>query len=361
LEASVTVNFAKYGLRDNPFVSGPVVRIDSTDERINGKLYCKELAEEQLKKFHKLVSLEKIAIYVNADKEVLGTGKSALMAAAYWEMVAANTKAVWVEATGGITINSILGKIVDTLVVRKYIAKIKETIDVTSTDELKQALLQKTTLPSDAKIDAVKRILSMPDEQIPWKYSNIRRSIPMYSLTDVFGAILNILFSVDGSHFFFFIDQFEEYIIASSRGARLNQMGNDLNDLFRALQGQATLVVSLHPAAESLFQSAAGDYVQSLAPVKQNSIFVPKLDGPMTARMVRYYLDAFRSRDSNHTGTVFPFSNKAIESLTEELDYNPRDVINALRTALTLGVEAGKVPIDWDFINSPDNRDLIIG
>ena len=205
-----------YGLRDNPFVSSPIIRIDSTDKRLNGRLYCKELAVPQLKKFNRLASFEKPAMYVNSEREVLGTGKSAFMASAYWDMVDSKSdyNAVWVEATGNTTINSILGKVVDTLVVRKYISHIKESIDVSSSAELRKVLSQSTSSPSGAVIDALRKILELPDEQIAWKYSNIRRSIPMYSLTEIFGAILKLLFAIETKkHFFFFVDQFEEYVM----------------------------------------------------------------------------------------------------------------------------------------------------
>lgn len=351
-------DWSKYRLKDRPFVVTPKIQIDAKDKRTNGKLFCKDVMKEEHERLLDLATSRTNVIYVSSDESVLGVGKSALMAYAYWKLKQRKEDVIWIEATGGISMSPTLGRIVDAMILEGHISKIKRAIDVTKSEAIKVALKNSIISPSPTLIRALKKILSMPDEDIAYKYANIRRSILIYSTTEVFRYLLALFEAVGVGYFYFFIDQFEEYIMAHSGKSGLRKLGDEVNDLLRNCAERACLVLSVHPNAETVLDSAAGSFITTFAPLKNSLIVVHRLTPEECKRITQYYLDEFRE-DSK--GDPFPFEESVIRYLSYKASYNVRDLIKLLRNALIEGAKKGFPPIDNKFISNERNHFRVLG
>src|SRR5437870_6085682 len=113
---SITFSWQRYNLRDLPFVDVPAINVSAVDPRINGQLFCEEVVQTEFSKLMRLISTRPSVIYLNSAETVLGAGKSALMAAAYWRIKAQHGDAIWAEATGGLSASTTLGRVLDAMV-----------------------------------------------------------------------------------------------------------------------------------------------------------------------------------------------------------------------------------------------------
>jgi hypothetical protein len=157
-----------------------------------------------------------------------------------------------------------------------------------------------------------------------------------------------------------FIDQFEEFVQAHRGAAQLGVLGNDVNDLLRALQNRASLVLSLHPAAESVIMLAAGQYIKTLAPITQETmITVPPMTPKDGIKLASVYLSEYRSKNSTKPLT-HPFSEEALEYICQKTEGNPRLFIMALHNAIWEGAEKDYALIDADFISDPSNHAKVL-
>ena len=111
------VELNQYKLTKLPFLAIPAIRIDSSDTRANGRLFCREIAEPQISVAEQLILTGEFPmIFLRTEEAVLGNGKSAFMAAAYWSIYDKGKNSLWAEATTNPNIRDLLSKILDSIV-----------------------------------------------------------------------------------------------------------------------------------------------------------------------------------------------------------------------------------------------------
>ena len=350
----------KYDLKDNPFVTSPIVNVFSNDKRINGQLFCKEIVSDEFEKLMTLISEEPNMIFVYSPISVLGTGKSALMAAAYWELRKKKENAIWAEATAGIATSPTLGRVVDSMLAEGVIDRMKKMIGDISYDRIFRMLRTRFT-PTPGLVGALTKVLQTTPDETAKKFTNVRRSLLTFSAIDVFGYLTALMMECGLKRPTIFIDQFEEFVVTHHGFALLNKLGNEMNDLLRATQGKVTLVVSLHPEAEGVFREAAGRYVGELAPISdQTMIKVPLFDQDDSVKLATCYLQEYRVEGSEKP-QIHPFQEDVLRYTCVDVHRRLRAFIIALHNALLQGARQGYVEINGGFISNEGNHVKIFG
>jgi len=343
------IDWKQYGLTNIPFLAIPAINIDSVDIRANGRLFCKEIAERPLEKMKQLILSESFPmIFLRTESEVLGNGKSALLAAAYWDLRDQGKNLLWSTATPDPKIRDLLSRILDSIVKEEKLKALREKLDPISSTKIQNILAAKTEKLGSSAIYAMLQLLSAKEYELTYVYSNIRRRIPVQSHADLFGAFLNLFYAIDEPRFTVFVDQFEIYVRCHRTASEQASLSEDLNLLHRAIGESTTLVVTIHPIAEGILRHSAPEF-ETFTRIEKCSVDLPKYDEEDLVKMVKYYLRAFRPE--GYDGDEFhPFDEKVIRYAAHRTDMNPRDLISALRAGLVYGSFQKYAKIDEKFL-----------
>lgn len=350
-----------YYVRDIPFVEFPSISVYSKDDRINGTIFSVLGMKDSYEKLLGFIEREKGVSYIRSESEVLGTGKSALMAAIYWrckndEKLRESMLPVWVDVTDFRTITQLMGRVLDTLVFEQVTDIIKDKIGDLSYKSLDGFLSTEKRQRSPSVIFALSRILSMPKEELPWKYVNIKRSISTVSAVEVFHYIMMLFRKCDKRHVLVFIDQFEEYVSHQSGAAKIKRLGEDVNDILRAIQECQNLsfVLTLHPVTQRDFERAAGPLIDTFGTIKENSVTITPFKPEHLVEMAKKYMAEFRIPEAPpNLDPLHPFEKDAILYIAEKSYGIPRLFIRFLHNAMIEAALANKKKISLGFIKQP--------
>lgn len=356
----MSYEWSRYDLEDNPFLLRPAINVWALDKRLNGRLFCEEIVSDQMKKLMSLITRELNVVYVNSPLSVLGTGKSAVMAAAHWRLMDKERTVIWVEATGGVSTSPTLGRIVDSMVGQGIFDDMYRVIGEITYDRIRGMLSDFYRNPSPALTQALVKVFRTPPGETAKKFANIRRSILISSAIELFGYLISLMTACGLTRPVIFIDQFEEYVRAHRGSWQLGRLGNDINDLLRAIQNRATLVVSLHPEAEKVLMTAAGSWVRTFAPISVETMVTIEPMTPKDAvKLASFYLSEYRKEGSDKP-VIYPFTEDVLKYISLKTNQNPRSFITALHNALVEGALQYYVDIDAKFVSNEDNHSKVL-
>lgn len=356
------LDWSRYYLRDIPFVELPTVNPTSSDLRINGRIFSREGFEAQYQGLLGLIQREKGLCYVRAESDVLGTGKSALLAAVYWDLKDDKKKRdrytpVWADVETPGSISQLLGRVLDAMVTENVIDSIKSELKDLTPSSISSLLSKRIRQPSPSAVLAVSRILQMPTDELSMKYVNIRRSISMVSAVEVFQYILTAYGRTEEKRrVVVFINQFEEYVRTQRGIAGLRRLGEDMNDLIRSVQncGNITFVLTLYPSSEAMLQTV-GPIIETFGTIRANSVTTGELDTPSFLAIAKAYLDKFRTENAPRgIGPLHPFDEDVVTFFANECNGIPRNFIRYLHNALVEAALAGHGTVTLDFVKSPE-------
>ncbi len=332
-----------YYFTEMPFKEGSYIDPQLSDPRLNGTIFSKSGMENAFRKILDLIELRRAFCYVRSEEDSRGTGKSALMAAVYWNLKAKEKLRflpVWVTVHDFRTINQLMSRIVDTLVFADATDIIKNALsDWTAASIQSFILKRKRILPSQAA--ALSAILSQQKETLAWKYANIKRSYPTGPV-EVFSVLMLMFAEADKRRLVVFIDQFEEYV-EYQHGAKLTQLANDLKDLYRtmAASGNLSFVVTMHPRTQNLFESQAADILSTYGDIMGNAATIDPLKPSNLISIAKAYIEHYRSedfpKDLRNKNPIFPYSEDLLTYVSEHCGGNPRILIRVLGNMLEIG------------------------
>ncbi|MCK4477386.1 hypothetical protein KAU88_02520 [Candidatus Bathyarchaeota archaeon] len=353
-------DWRRYDLKDNPFTDQAFINIWANDRRLNGRLFCEEIVTKEMGKLMSLIVRKPNLIFVYSPRVVKGTGKSALMAAAYWKLYDAKQNVVWAEATGGYSTSPTLGRIIDSMVAEGVFDNMKEAIGEISYSRIRDMLKASYRIPLPSLVGALVRILEMGPEDTAKKFANIRRSIRVSSATEVFGYVVALMEACKLGRLIVFIDQFEEFVRSHRGYAALDRLGNDINDLFRATLGRASLVVSMHPEAFEIFGKAASEYIPEIVQIgEERTVTLGPFESDDAIRLAAYYLGKYKIEGSEKP-ELYPFEESVLRYIHLKTQKNPRPFIISLHNALIEGAMEEHVSIDENFIKDTTNHQRVL-
>ena len=346
----ILVDLTRYYLKDIPFLAIPAIDIDSSDTRANGRLFCEEIAEEPLMMMKELTLSDAFPmIFVRTESAVLGNGKSAFLAAAYWDLYDKGKNVVWARATLNPRIRDLLSRILDSFVKEGKIKAIREKLYPVSPRSIRKALGATSLKVGSSTVYAVNQLIRAEDHELTYIYSNIRRRIPVLGHVDLFGSLLRLFYATGNPRLTIFIDQFEEYVRAHRSTSTRIKLSNELNDLLRAVGESTTLVVTTHPEAEGILSTSAPEF-ETFIRIEQSSVDLPSYDEEELVKMTKFYLREFRAR-GYRGDDLFPFEEDIVRYAAHRTDLNPRNLMIALRVGLVY-LSLRKHPrIDEKFLN----------
>jgi hypothetical protein len=354
-------DWKNYYLKDNPFKETPYIVVELNDDRINGRLFSKEGFEKPYAEALRLIKRKKPMVYIRSDDTGRGTGKSALLAALYWDIrkskeLSKEHMPVWVSVHDFRTINQLMGRIVETFVFAGIIDEIKGNIGTVDYKAIKTALKKagKTQVLS-SEVAGLTRILELPNEELAWKYVNIRRSFPTLGSIELFTDLLLIFHSINPVRIVTFIDQFEEYV-EYQYGQRLTQLANDIKDLYRAIGAaeNLTFVVTMHPKTQSKFESRAQEIISTYGEVMDNAATVEPVSESNLIQMSKLYISRYRTEKQPPKWVdTYPFTPKAVSYIAKRSKANPRVMIRLMSNALEEAAYDNRKVVNTEYLEDP--------
>ena len=343
------IDWTRYEFREIPFLAVPAIDIRSRDKRANGRLFYKEPFNNLFENMKKRVLSEQFPwFYLGSSSTVFGNGKSAFLAALFWDLVELKKNVIWAAATSTPRMRDLLARIIDALVSQGKIADLNLRLSPLSIDKIAQILSEKDLHLSPSTIYALYQLISASQHTITFVYSNIKRSIPVQEHTDLFAALLNLLYASGEPRLIILIDQFEEYVRSHATSAQRQNLGYELNDLLRSTGESTTIVVTTHPEAESiLFSQPEAD---TFATIETSSVSLPSWNEQNLIGMARYCMETYRT-PAYSKDPLYPFEEGVMKYFVHRTSLNPRSLILALRAALLLGSFEDYVVVDEGFLN----------
>lgn len=353
-------DWSKYYFTDIPFKEASFLQPELDDYRLNGKIFNMFGVEEAYNNLLDLIRLERSICYVRSDDMSRGTGKSALMARAYWMLVESKEESkrffpVWVSVHDFRTINQLMGRVVDTLVFAGVIDVVKDALGVVNYKNVDAFLGRKKRQRIPSEIGALKSILELPNEKLAWKYINIRRTYPTIGSVELFSDLMIMFGLADTRRVLIFIDQFEEYA-EYQRGQRLIQLGQDIKDLYRCMStcGNLSFIVTMHPNTQRDFESRASEIIKTYGEIMENATTVPMLQPNHLVEIAMAYIRFYRSKDfPKGLDEKYPFTREVMGYVAENSRNNPRIMIRILGNLLREAKLSGTKEITFKFIKTP--------
>lgn len=379
-----------YFLKGNPFPQMAIIDPFSTDVRLNGMIFNKEIFREEIADLRQKINSRINLIYITGGGWERGVGKSALMVQE------------WKRLSNQHGITSIYVKVrskcgpsdfCDDIVIKWHEGGFLW-------DALKKLLLKYAEEASSPKINStdVRAFIStypkMTDEiqfglfsflykietvvsdvarwirsQSSLVKENIVRSLFEAYLTkpssfpvewlkitkkkgtdkiECFRTMMELMRISGYKYHYFFLDQFEE-TIEPLRGTSLSVFSTGMSSLLRACAGQATITVTLHPVAEQALAQPEGKHVISLASLdKRHKIDVNTMTPSEGVKLCISYMKPFRRGKPDEP--LYPFHEDAVKYLTYLANGVPRVFLENMNRAIETGVSQNYAVLTLDFL-----------
>jgi hypothetical protein len=350
------VEWSKYFLKDIPFLAIPAIKITSSDDRTNGKIYYSKFAEKEIKEIMAMINLEAFPwVFLQTGEATLGNGKSAFMAHIYWNLKKEEKNVLWAYLRDEPRLIHLLSEILDAFVSEGKLQKLKKSVHPITPDEIRKCLKNSPHSYSDRVIHALNKLLNEDDDKLVYTFSIIKRSIPNQNHAELFGALIHLAYATGEKRFTIFLDQFEEYVKAHANTGQTIKLGNEINDLQREIGETTTLVASTHPEVTAAIISSTPEAETFTKIDSRSSVSLPLMTRTDLLEMTLTYLQRFRVH--NYDGAIYyPFEEDVILYSAERTGLVPRDLILALRQGLLYGAIDDFPPINEIFLRKSHSK-----
>ena len=347
----MTLTLSDYFLTDMPFIDISTLNPYSRDVRLNGQVFIEDGSKPKLEKMLNRIKNGETITYVSSTTTTKGTGKSAMMAAAYWQLEDKKRPALWTSIQGGRTSNALVGRILDSAIKYGFVKKIIEKIKDPSESNLSKIIDKYEHPPSPGIVGGLVKVLEATDWEMAAKLSRIKVSIANYGPIEVFGYFLYLVHSAFDASPTIFIDQFEDYVQAQFGTQNLQRLSDDWRSLLEACRQKASLVVSIHDEAEGILRSLPNSRLAPVNPLSR--IIIDPITEDQGIRLTAEYMKHFRPPNYKNT-KLYPFEDDCIQYLVRKTAGNPRYLIAALRQLLISAAERDTKAISLKFVKTPE-------
>jgi hypothetical protein len=339
------IDWSRYNLSNLP-IPGKLPRIDvkSPDNRVNGTLIYEPVVKDVLEKLRGFVEQDASPILLNSKDLVLGTGKSAVLAAEYWRLMHEKQTCFWVEVTGIVQMKRILLKVAYEMMLTGAIDSIKKKLELLG--GIREGL---SRVPEARWFERpltrwMVDVLSSPSENFPLALADVTRKTRAFSVTDAFIFTLDLYKSLVSKRIFIFLDQLEIYV----RTNTARQIAVEMNELQRGVSERAVLLATTHTDALFKLREECGPDVQTFlenAPVLQ----LPQYSAKDLSDIGQFLLSKFRKGQAPR---YYPFTEDSMEYIARRSANNARRFLIRMRSALMLGAISEYPTLDRKFLTS---------
>lgn len=339
------IDWSKYRLRDLP-IPGKLPRVDvkSPDDRINGRIFYEPAVRKSLQELDGFVDQDSSPILLNSKDMVLGTGKSAVLAAEYWKLIDNGETCFWVEVTGISPMKRILLKVAYEMTVSGAVDKLKKKL--VSMGGIHQGLYRapETKFQQRPLSRWMTSTLSSATDDFPILLADVTRKTRAFSVTDAFIFFLELYKRMVSERIFIFLDQLEIYV----RYTNARQIALEMNELNRGISDKAILLGTMHTDALVKLQDECGPDVQTFldgAPVIQ----LPQYSASDLVEIGVFLLSKYRKGQADR---FYPFTGESLGHIAKKSGNNIRRFLVRMRAALMLGATSGYPALDNRFLSS---------
>lgn len=379
-----------YFLKGNPFPQMAIIDPYSTDVRLNGMIFNKEVFQEEVADLGQKIDSRINLIYITGGGWERGVGKSALMVQE-WKKLAnqPGITSIYVKVRSKSGPADFCDDIVLKWhesgflweVLKKLLLKYAEEAssprvsggDVGAfistypkmTDEIQFGLFSflykvetvvsdvamwihsRSSLAKEKIVQAfLETCLSKPSN-FPDEWLKVTRKKGTDRI-ECFRTMMELMRISGYRYHYFFLDQFEE-TIEPLRGASLSVFSTGMSSLLRACAGQATIAVTLHPVAEQALAQPEGKHVISLASLdKRHKIDVNMMSPPEGINLCISYMKLFRRGKPDDA--LYPFDEDLVKYLTYLVNGVPRLFLEGMNRAVETGVLKNHALLNLDFL-----------
>jgi hypothetical protein len=338
------IDWSRYKLEDLPIPGSlPLIDITAGDDRINGKIFYEPVAAESLDSLTSFIAQGNSPIFLNSKDAVLGTGKSAVMAAEYWKHVGKDT-CFWVNVVGASPMKTILLKVAYEMSLSGAIEHMKKRLVAKGGIQEGLQKIPELQLTRQPLAHWIVQTLSAGTEAFPLALADVKRKTRAFSVTEAFVFVLDVYKKVVGKRVIIFLDQLEMYVRYNSA----RQISLELNELHRGISDKAILVATMHTDALVKLQTQCGPDVQTFlenAPVIQ----LPRYSAQDLVRIGTFLLSRFRKGQADK---FYPFTEDSLSFIAQKSGNNIRRFLVRMRSALMFGARSGYEPLNRKFLSS---------
>jgi len=349
------IDWSKYKLRDLPIVSKfPRVDVHSGDERVNGRLFCEQVARKCLDEIHAYVLQDSSPILLTSKEVVLGTGKSAILAAEYWRLREADETCLWTQVTGLSPMRTILLKVAYEMVRSRAIAQIKNKL--TSVGGISEGLRKMPNIsPSHPLIPWLRTVLSSEFEDFPIALADVKRKTRAFSVSEAFSFVLSVYQALVKKKMHIFLDQLEIYV----RYNTARQISAELNELIRGTSENALLLATMHNDALVKLENDCGEDVRTFLS-NAPKVEVPEYSADDLVKIGLYLISKHRIGRAGNLDSFYPFDEKAMKYIARKSGNNIRKFLVRIRAALMFGALSDYPTIDRKLLSSETAKARIL-
>ena len=379
-----------HALKGNPFPQMAIIDPYSTDVRINGMIFNKEVFQEEIADLRQKIDSRINLIYITGGGWERGVGKSALMVQEWKRLIGQpqitsiyikiRSKSGPADFCDDIVLKwheeGFLWEALKKLLLRYAQEAPSPKVDVGDvrafistypkmTDDIQFGLFSFLYKIDTVASDVARWICSqssLAKEKIietfletyltkPSSFSDEWLKITRVKGTDKIEClrVMMELMRISGHlYHYFFLDQFEE-TIEPLRGAGLSVFSTGMSSLLRACAGQATIIVTLHPVAEQALGQPEGKHVISLASLdKRHKIDINVMSPPEGVKLCLSYMNLFRRGKPENP--LHPFNEDTVKYLTYLANGVPRPFLESMNRAIEVGISKDYALLTLDFI-----------
>ena len=379
-----------YFLKGNPFPQMAIIDPHSTDVRLNGMIFNRDIFQEEIADLRQKIDSRINLIYIAGGRWERGVGKSALMVQE-WKRLGTQPgiTSIYVKVRpksgpadfcddivlrwheGGFlwkALKKLLLKYaeeasspkVDDGDVRAFISTYAEMTDEiqfglfsflykieTVVSDVARWIRSRSSLAKEKIVQAfLETYLTKPSSFLD-EWLKITRKKGTDKM-ECFRTMMELMRISGYLYHYFFLDQFEE-TIEPLRGASLSVFSIRMRSLLRACIGQATIAVTLHPMAEQALDQPEGKHVISLASLdKRHKIDVNKMSPLEGIKLCISYMKLFRRGKPDDA--LYPFNEDMVKYLTHLANGVPRLFLECMNRAVETGVSKNHALLTLDFL-----------
>jgi hypothetical protein len=382
--------YKDYLLRNNPFPETATLEPTSGDPRTSGEIFNDKVFAEEIQDLWKRIDSKINVIYVTGGGWERGIGKSALVFNTWKSLrTRENATAVYLRASAKSKPSDFCNRIVANWHKEGYLWQAfkdllqnyrncpNPKIPASKIDSLLQTYrdmpdrvhLRAFTFERESKVaDGIQKwahnrvdgmvpeathvlfetyLTSPGDFMANW--SNLK--VKGHDDIDFFDSMLKLFDLTKKSHHYFVIDQFEDAVRGNQGKNQLANFCSEMRRIIVACARKATIIVTLHPESEEILEERGGEHLTGLADTdERHKLDIKEITMDEAVDLALSYLEYFRLPNCKPKTGLFPFDAKAIEYVRYTKGGAARDILQALATAIEIGVEAQCSSLDMDFL-----------
>jgi hypothetical protein len=168
---------------------------------------------------------------------------------------------------------------------------------------------------------------------------------------DFFATVLKLLSLTKIAYHYFVIDQFEDAVRGNQGKNQLANFCSEMRRIIVACAGKATILVTLHPESEDILSQRGGEHLIGLAGLDdRHKLDIKEITRDEAVGLALSYLRYFRLPNTNPKNDLYPLDDDIVRYVRHIKGGRPRDILQALSTAIEVGVQNHCVKLDLEFL-----------